>query len=265
MYDFAYHKPTSVADAVRILSADPDARPISGGQTLLPALKHRLNKPSAVIDLSGIAELRGIRREGDRIVIGAMTKHKEVAESAEVQSAIPALAKMAGSIGDIQVRNRGTIGGSVSNNDPAADYPSAVLGLGATVVTSKRRIAADDFFQGMFTTALEPGELLVAIEFPIPQKAGYAKMRNPASRYVMAGAFVAKAKDGTVRVAVNGAGPCVFRQAEMERALSANWSPDAVAGVKQPADDLNSDIHGSAEYRAHLVTVMAKRAVADAG
>lgn len=264
MYDFAYHKPTSVADAVKILSADPDARPISGGQTLLPALKHRLNKPSAVIDLSAIAELKGVKREGDKIVIGAMTKHVEAANSPEVKAAIPALAKLAGSIGDIQVRNRGTIGGSVANNDPAADYPSAVLALGATVVTSKRRIAADDFFQGMFTTALEPDELLVAVEFPIPQKAGYAKMKNPASRYVMAGAFVAKTGSG-VRVAINGAGPGVFRQTAMETALSANWSPDAVAGIKQDADGLNSDIHGSAEYRAHLVTVMAKRAVADAG
>ena len=265
MYDFAYHKPSSVADAVKILSADPDARPISGGQTLLPALKHRLNKPSAVVDLSGIAELRGIRREGDKLVVGALTKHKEIAESAEVKAAIPALAKMAQHIGDIQVRNRGTIGGSVANNDPAADYPAAVLGLGATVVTDRRRVAADDFFQGMFTTALGQGELVTAIEFPIPERAGYAKMRNPASRYVMAGAFVAKTKPGEVRVAINGAGPGVFRQAEMERSLSANWSPDAVAGVRQPADGLNADIHGSAEYRAHLVTVMAKRAVADAG
>lgn len=264
MYDFAYHKPSSVADAVKILAADPDARPISGGQTLLPALKHRLNKPSSVVDLSAIAELRGVKREGDKIVIGAMTRHVEVAESPEVKAAIPALARLAGSIGDIQVRNRGTIGGSVANNDPAADYPSAVLALGATVVTSKRRIAADDFFQGMFTTALEPGELLVAVEFPVPQKAGYAKMKNPASRYVMAGAFVAKTAAG-VRVAINGAGPGVFRQTAMEQALSANWSPDAVAGIKQDADGLNSDIHGSAEYRAHLVTVMAKRAVADAG
>jgi carbon-monoxide dehydrogenase medium subunit len=264
MYDFAYHKPSSVADAVKILSADPDARPISGGQTLLPALKHRLNKPTAVVDLSGIAELKGIRREGDKLVIGALTKHHEVANSPEVQAAIPALAQMAGSIGDPAVRNRGTLGGSVSNNDPAADYPAAVLGLGATVVTDKRRIVADDFFQGMFTTALEPGELLVAIEFPIPEKAGYAKMRNPASRYVMAGVFVAKTKSG-VRVAVNGAGPCVFRQTAMEQALTANWSPDAVAGIKQDADGLNGEIHGSAEYRAHLVTVMAKRAVANAG
>ncbi len=264
MYDFAIHKPASVADAVKIMAGDPDARPISGGQTLIPALKHRLNKPSAVIDLSGIAELKGIKRDGDKIVIGAMTKHVDVANSAEVKAAIPALAKLAGSIGDIQVRNRGTIGGSVSNNDPAADYPSAVLALNATIVTSKRRIAADDFFQGMFTTALGADELLVAVEFPVPQKAGYAKMKNPASRYVMAGAFIAKTASG-VRVAINGAGPCVFRQADMEKALSANWSADAVAGVKQSADGLNSDIHGSAEYRAHLVTVMAKRAVADAG
>jgi len=264
MYDFAYHKPTSVADAVRLLSADPEARPISGGHTLLPALKHRLARPTALVDLTGIAELRGIRREGDRIVVGALARHAEVADSAAVKSAIPALARMADSIGDVQVRNRGTIGGSVANNDPASDYPAAVLGLGATVRTSKRAIAADDFFTGMFSTALEPGEIVTAIEFPVPQKAGYAKMKNPASRYVMAGVFVARTAQG-VRVAVNGAGPCVFRQNDMEAALAANWSPDAVAKIRQPADSLNSDIHASAEYRAHLVTVMAKRAVADAG
>ncbi|CAH0268673.1 xanthine dehydrogenase family protein subunit M [Roseomonas sp. CECT 9278] len=263
MYDFAYHKPGSVADAVKLL-ADPDAKAISGGHTLLPALKHRLNKPSALVDLSGIAELRGIKRVGNAIVIGALTRHVEVATSAEVAAAIPALAYMASHIGDVQVRNRGTIGGSVSNNDPAADYPAAVLGLGATVHTSSRKIAADDFFQGMFTTALEPGEILTAIEFPIVDKAGYAKMKNPASRYVMAGVFVSKA-GGAVRVAVNGAGPCVFRQAAMEAALAANWSPDAVANIRQSPDNLNADIHGSAEYRAHLVGVMARRAVAAAG
>jgi carbon-monoxide dehydrogenase medium subunit len=265
MYDFAYHKPSSIADAVKILSADPEARPLSGGQTLLPALKHRLNKPSAIVDLSGIAELRGVKRDGSKVVIGALTTHREIAGSPEVKAAIPPLARMAEHIGDVQVRNRGTLGGSVANNDPAADYPAAVLALTATIVTDKRRIAADDFFQGMFTTALEPGELLVAIEFPVPQKAGYAKMRNPASRYVMAGAFVAKLSDGSVRVAINGAGPGVFRQAEMEKALAASWSPDAVANIQQSPDGLNSDIHGSAEYRAHLVMVMAKRAVADAG
>lgn len=263
MYDFAYHKPSTVADAVKLL-ADPDAKAVSGGHTLIPALKHRLNKPSALVDLSGIAELKGIRRAGNAIVIGALTRHVEVANSAEVKAAIPALAYLASHIGDVQVRNRGTIGGSVSNNDPAADYPAAVLGLGATIHTSSRKIAADDFFLGMFTTALESNEILTAIEFPIVDKAGYAKMKNPASRYVMAGVFVSKS-GGNVRVAVNGAGPCVFRQAEMEKALAANWSPDAVAGIKQAPDDLNSDIHGSAEYRAHLVTVMAKRAVAAAG
>jgi len=263
MYDFAYHKPASVADAVKLL-ADPDAKAVSGGHTLLPALKHRLNKPSALVDLSGIAELKGIRRVGNAIVIGALTRHAEVATSAEVKAAIPALAYLASHIGDVQVRNRGTIGGSVSNNDPAADYPAAVLGLGATVHTSGRKIAADDFFLGMFTTALEPGEILTAVEFPIVEKAGYAKMKNPASRYVMAGVFVSKA-GGAVRVAVNGAGPCVFRQPTMEAALAANWSADAVANIKQAPDNLNSDIHGSAEYRAHLVTVMAKRAVIAAG
>lgn len=263
MYDFAYHKPSSVADAVKLL-ADPDAKAISGGHTLLPALKHRLNKPSAIVDLSGIAELKGIKREGDKLVIGALARYVDIETSDVVKSAIPVIATMAHNIGDTQVRNRGTIGGSVANNDPAADFPAAVLGLDATVVTNTRRIAAGDFFQGMFTTALASDEILTAIEFPIPEKAGYAKMRNPASRYVMAGAFVAKTKGG-VRVAINGAGPGVFRQAAMEQALTANWSPDAVANIKQPADDLNSDIHGSAEYRAHLVTVMAKRAVANAG
>lgn len=263
MYDFAYHKPTSVADAVKLL-ADPDAKAVSGGHTLVPALKHRLNKPTALVDLSGIAEMKGIKKVGNAIVIGALTRHVEVANSAEVKAAIPALAYMAAHIGDVQVRNRGTMGGSVSNNDPAADYPAAVLGLGATIHTSRRKIAADDFFLGMFTTALDADEILTAIEFPIVDKAGYAKMKNPASRYVMAGVFVSKA-GGTVRVAVNGAGPCVFRQADMEKALTANWSADAVAGVKQDADGLNGDIHGSAEYRAHLVGVMAKRAIAAAG
>ncbi|MFC0410900.1 FAD binding domain-containing protein [Roseomonas elaeocarpi] len=264
MYDFAYHKPGSVADAVALLAADPDAKAISGGQTLLPALKHRLNRPSSLVDLSGIAELRGIRREGDALVIGAMTRHREVEEDAQVRAAIPALAKMAGMLGDTQVRNRGTMGGSLANNDPAADYPAAAMALGATFVTDRREIEADDYFQGMFTTALEMDELLVAIRFPIPEKAGYAKMRNPASRYVMAGVFVARGPQG-VRVAVNGAGPGVFRQTEMEAALTANWSPEAVAAIRQSPDMLNDDIHGGVEYRASLVTVMAKRAVIEAG
>lgn len=263
MYDFAYHKPSSIADAVKLLSEDPDAKPISGGMTLLPALKHRLNRPTALIDLAGIAELRGVKQEGNALVIGAMTKHFEVATNPLVMASISALAKMAASIGDTQVRNRGTLGGSLANNDPAADYPSAALALSATFITDRRSIPADDFFQGMFTTALEPGELLVAVSFPIPEKAGYAKLRNPASRYAMTGVFVAKGPQG-VRVAVNGAAACVFRQTEMEAALAANWSADAIAGVKQSPDDLNSDIHGSAEYRAHLVNVMARRALAEA-
>jgi carbon-monoxide dehydrogenase medium subunit len=264
MYDFTYAKPATLADAVAILAQDPDAKPVSGGHTLLPALKLRLNRPTTLVDLSGIGELRGVKLEGGRLVIGALTRHHEVHASPHVKSAIPALAAMAGTIGDTQVRNRGTMGGSVANNDPSADYPAALLALGATVHTTKRSIAADDFFTGMFSTALDQGELVVAIEFPVPEKAGYAKMKNPASRYSMTGVFVAKGPAG-LRVAVNGAGPGVFRQQAMEAALAANWSPDAVAAVKQDADGLNSDIHGSAEYRAHLVTVMAKRAVANAG
>jgi carbon-monoxide dehydrogenase medium subunit len=264
MYDFSYHKPTTVADAVKLLAADPEAKAIAGGHTLIPALKHRLNKPTSLVDLSGIGELRGIRREGNSFRIGALTKHDDVAENAEIKASIPALAYLAKHIGDTQVRNRGTIGGSVSNNDPAADYPAAVLGLGATVHTNRRTIPADDFFQGMFTTALDADELLTAVEFPIPEKAGYAKMRNPASRYVMAGVFVSKGPQG-IRVAVNGAAPCVFRQKAMEAALASNWSADAVANIRQDASGLNGDIHGSAEYRAHLVTVMAKRAMQMAG
>jgi carbon-monoxide dehydrogenase medium subunit len=264
MYDFTYAKPATLADAVAILAADPDAKPVSGGHTLLPALKLRLNKPTTLVDLSGIGELRGVKQEGGALIIGALTKHYEVHTNPLVKGAIPALAAMAGTIGDTQVRNRGTMGGSVANNDPSADYPAALMALGATIHTTKRKIVADDFFTGMFSTALEQGELVVAIAFPIPEKAGYAKMKNPASRYSMTGVFVAKGPAG-VRVAVNGAGPGVFRQTAMEAALAANWSPDAVAAVKQSADGLNSDIHGSAEYRAHLVTVMAKRAVANAG
>jgi carbon-monoxide dehydrogenase medium subunit len=265
MYDFNYHKPSTIADAVKILAADPDARPVSGGMTLLPALKLRLNKPTSVVDLSGIPGLKGIKREGNTIVIGALTRHYDIATSAEVKSAIPALAWMASTIGDTQVRNRGTMGGSVSNNDPSADYPAALLALGATIKTDKRTISADDFFQGMFATALEQGELVTEIRIPVPEKAGYAKMKNPASRYSMAGVFVAKGPSG-VRVGVNGAGANgAFRATAMEAALSANWSPDAVANIKMDASQMNGDIHGSAEYRAHLVTVMAKRAVANAG
>ena len=265
MYEFSYHKPASVADAVKLLSADPEARPVSGGMTLLPALKLRLSKPTSLVDLSGIAELRGVKREGNTIVIGALTKHYEVATSAVIKAAIPALAWMASTIGDTQVRNRGTMGGSIANNDPSADYPAALLALGATIQTDRRKISADDFFQGMFATALDAGEIVTAIHIPVPEKAGYAKMKNPASRYSMAGVFVAKGSAG-VRVAVNGAGANgTFRATAMEAALAANWSADAVAGIKLDAGKMNGDIHGSAEYRAHLVTVMAKRAVVNAG
>ena len=265
MYEFSYHKPASVADAVKLLAADPEARPVSGGMTLLPALKLRLSKPTSLVDLSGIAELRGVKRDGNTIVIGALTKHYEVATSAVIKAAIPALAWMASTIGDTQVRNRGTMGGSIANNDPSADYPAALLALGATIQTDRRKVSADDFFQGMFATALDAGEIVTAIHIPVPEKAGYAKMKNPASRYSMAGVFVAKGSAG-VRVAVNGAGANgAFRATAMEKALAANWSADAVAGIKLDAGMMNGDIHGSAEYRAHLVTVMAKRAVVNAG
>lgn len=261
MYAFNYHRPTTLAEAAKLVSGAADGKLIAGGQTLLPTLKQRLASPSDLVDLGGIAELSGIKVEGNAVVIGAGTKHAAVAGSAEVKKAIPALAKLAGGIGDPQVRNMGTIGGSLANNDPAADYPAAVLGLGATVHTNKRAIAADDFFKGMFETALEDGEIIVKVSFPVPKRAGYAKFPNPASRYVMVGAFVAETASG-VRVAINGAAPCVFRQKDMEAALAKNFSASALDGIKQAAKGLNSDIHASAEYRAHLVGVMAKRALA---
>src|ERR1700733_12448616 len=263
MYDFAYQKPGSLADAVKALGADSEARALAGGMTYIPVLKQRLAKPSTVVDLSGLG-LTGITVANGVVTIGAMTKHATVAGSAEVRQAIPALAALAGMIGDEAVRHRGTIGGSIANNDPAADYPAAALALGATIKTNKRSIKADDFFTGMFSTALEQDELITAVEFPVPEKAGYEKFRNPASRYAIVGVFVAKFPAG-VRVAVTGAGQGgVYRQTEMEQALSANFSPDAVAGIKTPADGMNGDIHASAEYRAHLVGVIAKRAVAKA-
>jgi carbon-monoxide dehydrogenase medium subunit len=226
-------------------------------------MKLRLASPSDLIDLNAVADLKGIRREGDTLVIGAMTTHYEVANSDVVKTAIPALAGLAAHIGDPQVRNRGTLGGSISNNDPAADYPAALVALNATVQTSERSISADDFFVDMFETALNDNEIVTAVHFPIPQKAAYMKFPNPASRYALAGVMVAKTGDG-IRVAVTGAGPSVFRVAEMEQALAADFSADAVANITIAADGLNSDIHASAEYRAHLVSVMAKRAVAAA-
>jgi len=263
MYDFAYEKPTALAAAVASLAGDMEAKALAGGQTFIPVLKQRLNKPSTVVDLASLG-LVGITVTAESVTIGAMTTHGEVALSVAVQKAIPALANLASMIGDWQVRHRGTIGGSLANNDPSACYPSAVLALGATIVTDRRRIAADDYFQGMFTTALEQDEIITQVIFPIPQKAAYQKFRNPASRYAMVGVFVAKTASG-VRVAVTGAAQGgVFRHAAFEAALSANFAPDAIAGIATSADDLNSDIHASAEYRAHLIGVMAKRAVAAA-
>lgn len=260
MYDFAYHRPKSVADAVALLKGNEEARPMSGGMTLIPTLKQRLARPSDVVDLGGLKELAGIKVEGDTVVIGGMTKHGDVAKSADVKKVIPALADLAGHIGDPQVRNRGTMGGSVANNDPAADYPAAVVALNATVITNTGKHAADSFFKGLFETALGEGEIITAISFPKAEKAAYMKFPNPASRYAMVGVFVARTAGG-VRVAVTGAGPSVFRVKAMEEALSKNFSSDAIKDIKVPADGLNSDIHGSAEYRAHLVGVMARRAV----
>ena len=263
MYNFNYLRPSSLADAAKA-AAGADAKVLAGGQTLLPTMKQRLAQPSDLVDLGAIAELKGIKMDGNNLVIGAMTTHAEVAKSSVVKGAIPALAVLADGIGDPQVRNRGTIGGSISNNDPAADYPAGLVGLGATVVTNKRKIAADDFFKGMFETTLDPGEIVTAVSFPKPDKAAYMKFPQPASRFALVGVFVSKS-GGNVRVAVTGAGPKVFRQADMEKALAANFTADAIKNVKQAASGLNSDIHGSADYRAHLVGVMARRAVAAAG
>jgi carbon-monoxide dehydrogenase medium subunit len=262
MYQFNYHKASSLADAAAVLARNSDARLLAGGQTLIASMKLRLVSPPDVIDLSGVPELKGIKVDGSNVTIGAMTRHAEVATSKEVQHAIPALARLAGLIGDRMVRNMGTIGGSVANSDPAADYPAAVLGLGATITTNKRKIAADDFFKGIFETALAPDEILVSISFPIPKRAGYVKFHNPASRYAIVGVFVAEGNG--VRVAVTGAGPKAFRVNEMEQALSSKFSPDAIANIKVAASGLNSDIHASAEYRAHLVNVIARRAVEQA-
>jgi carbon-monoxide dehydrogenase medium subunit len=262
MYDFAYERPSTLADAVRLLG-DPEAKALAGGQTFLPVLKQRLNRPSLVVDLSALG-LSFVKREETSIIIGGMTRHGMIAASPEIRASIPGLAKMAGWIGDTQVRHCGTMGGSLANNDPAACYPAAVLALGATIVTDRRRIAAEAYFQGMFTTALEADELITSIEFPIPTRSNYEKFRNPASRYAMVGVFVATGVDW-VRVAVTGAGQGgVFRHAAFERALEENFVPEALMGIETPAEDLVGDIHASAEYRAHLIGVMARRAVAGA-
>jgi len=264
MYDFSYQKPGSIDDAVKLLAGDADAKALAGGMTYIPVLKQRLAKPTVVVDLARLG-LSGITVGTSSVTIGAMTRHADVAASKDVAAKIPALAALAGMIGDEAVRHRGTIGGSIANNDPAADYPAAALALGATIKTNKRSIAADDFFTGMFSTALGQDELITAVEFPVPEKAAYEKFRNPASRYAIVGVFVAKFPSG-VRLAVTGAGQGgVFRHKEMEQALSAKFAPEAVANIKTPVGDMNSDIHASAEYRAHLVGVIAKRAVAKAG
>lgn len=263
MYDFAYQKPGSLAEAVKVLSDDMEAKALAGGQTFIPVLKQRLNKPTIVVDLSKLG-LSGISVSGNSVTIGAMTTHAAIASSPEIMAKIPGLQHQASLIGDEAVRHRGTMGGSLANNDPAACYPSALLALGGTIKTDRREIKADDYFQGMFTTALEPGEIITSITLPIPEKSAYEKFRNPASRYAIVGVFVAKFPTG-VRLAITGAGQNgVFRHTEMEKALSANFSPDAIAGIVTPADGLNSDIHASAEYRAHLIGVVAKRAVAKA-
>ncbi|HEY2884124.1 MAG TPA: xanthine dehydrogenase family protein subunit M [Rhizomicrobium sp.] len=262
-YPFKYKRAKSVADAETLLKGSPDAKLLAGGQTLIAAMKMRLANPSDLIDISKLKELYYIRTSGDAVVIGAATTHFEVATSTEVTKRIPALAYLASIIGDPAVRHKGTLGGSVANNDPAADYPAAVLGLNASVKTNRRVIAADEFFTGMFSTALSDGEIITEVSFPIPKKASYKKFPNPASRYAMAGVFVAQTGTG-VRVAVTGAGPCVFRVPAMETALAKNFSASALEGISIDADGLNSDIHGSAEYRAHLVGVMARRAVAEA-
>lgn len=259
MYAFTYEAPTSTAAAAAQAAAG--ARPIAGGQSLLPSLRLRLADPGQLVDLGRIPELAGIHKEGEHMVIGAMTRHQQVADSAEVRAAIPALADLADHIGDRQVRARGTLGGSLANNDPAACYPSAALALGATIVTNQREIAADDFFVGMYTTALQEGELITAVRFPIPRKASYQKFRQGASRFALVGVFVAQTTSG-VRVAVTGAASSVFRQSALEAALNQSFTAASAAAVKVDAADLGSDIHASPVYRAQLISVLTQRAVA---
>ena len=264
MHDFNYHRPATLPEAQGLVGGNDEAKLMAGGMTLLPTLKQRLARYADVVDLGALPQLAGISRDGDTVVIGAMTRHAVVAASAEVKAAIPALAVLAGGIGDPLVRNRGTIGGSIANNDPNADYPAACLGLGATIITNKRRIAADDFFQGMFTTALEEGEIIVRISFPVAKKAAYEKFKHPASGFALVGVFVSK-RGPDIRVAVTGAGSNgVFRVKSFEEALAKRFSPKSIEGMTIPASGMNADIHASPEYRAHLVAVLAKRALAKA-
>jgi len=264
MYQFDYQTPDSIEAALAALRGNDEAKILAGGMTLLPTMKMRLARPDVLIDINCIGSLAGIGKEDGEIVIGAMTRHADVAASKPVRDNIPALAHLAEAIGDPQVRNRGTLGGSVANNDPTADYPAGLVGLGATVVTDRREIAADDFFTDMFETALEDDEIITAVRFPVPERAAYMKFPNPASRYAIVGVMVAQAPDG-IRVAVTGAGPCVFRVAAMEDALQQDFTPDAIASIAVDGAGFNEDIHASAAYRAHLVTVMARRALAALG
>ena len=261
MHAFEYHRPSTTKDAFALGAQKPEGRYLAGGQSLVQAMKLRLSSPSDLIDLGTIGDLKALSADGGSVTVGAMVRHAEVAASPAVQKAIPALAQLAGIIGDRQVRHMGTIGGSLANSDPAADYPAAVLGLGATITTNKRKIEADKFFRGLYETALEPGELITQVTFPAPKRAAYMKFKNPASRFALVGVFVADFGGGNVRVAVTGAGACAFRQSDMEKALAQKFSPESVAGIKVKPDGLNNDLHASPEYRAHLITVMAKRAV----
>jgi len=264
MYGFEYHRPGSVSDAASAISGASDGKILAGGQTLLPTMKQRLASPSDLVDLGGIGELSGISVDGGTVTIGAMTTHAEVAASSDVQGAIPVLSALAGDIGDPQVRNKGTIGGSLANNDPAADYPAAILALGATIKTNKREIAADDFIKGLFETALEDDEIITAVSFPAPDAASYQKFKQPASRFAMVGVMVVKT-GGAVRVAVTGATSHAHRGPRLEAALNENFSASAVDSVELPVDQMNADIHCSQEYRANLVKVMAKRAIEACG
>ncbi len=261
MYAFTFERPTTQADAVNLAKAGGQL--LAGGQTLLASMKLRLAAPEQLVDLGAVQELAGVRKDGNQLVIGAMTRHADVAGNADVRAMIPALAALADGIGDRQVRAMGTLGGSVANNDPSADYPAALLGLGATVVTNEREIAADDYFQGLFATALNEGELITAIRFPQPQRAAYMKFRQPASLFALIGVFVAQTADG-VRVAVTGGGNGVFRHGGLEAALGKSFTPEAAAGVDIDAGELSSDLHASSAYRAHLIGVMTQRAVAKA-
>jgi len=264
MYNFTFHQPTTLRQAINLLVKTEDAKLLAGGHSLLPVMKQRLASPAAIIDISRIPELVGVELKGRSVVIGGGTTHSAVANSKELQDAIPGLAEVPASIGDPHVRHRGTIGGSIANNDPNADYPAACLGLGATIITNKRRIAADDFFQGMFSTALEPNEIITKVQFPIPQKAAYQKFKHPASGFALVGVFVSK-RGPDIRVAVTGAGANgVFRVPEFEAALKTRFAPKSLEGLSISADGMNNDIHAGPDYRAHLVGVLARRAVADA-